>query len=147
MRNLQSDRMKTEARELFADRGLRWTRQREDVYAALAQTTSHPTAEQLHDMVDEHTPGISRATVYNTLEALCEVGLARKIDCPAGGARFDADMREHLHVHTEAGDVIDVPTDLSAEVVDAIPHEIVRRVESQLGVRIERVDVQFVARS
>ncbi|MEM8835440.1 MAG: transcriptional repressor [Planctomycetota bacterium] len=139
--------MTQETRELFIDRGLRWTRQRADVYAALAMTKSHPTAEQLHDLVDEQTPGISRATVYNTLEALCDVGLARKIDCAGGCARFDADMRDHLHVHTEAGDVLDVPTDLSAEVVDAIPSEIVRRVEAQLGVRIDRVDVQFVARS
>lgn len=135
--------MTPDIRSLFADKHLRCTQQRLDVYRALASTVSHPTAEQLHRLVREQSPGTSLATVYNTLEVLCQAGLARRIPTPGGIARFDADISDHLHAVTDSGDVVDVPPDLGAEVMVALPHRIRERLESRLGVPIRHVMVQF----
>ena len=69
----------TDLRELFRAHGLRCTRQRERIYEALASSTSHPTAEELHLAVRDADGGLSLATVYNTLEAFTERGLCRRV--------------------------------------------------------------------
>jgi len=130
-------------RSIFSSKQLRCTRQRADVYAALAATKAHPTAEQLHRMVRTTSPGTSLATVYNTLEALCDAGLARKIPTSEGGARYDADLTDHLHAVTGDGQLVDVPEDLSGEVLGAIPSDLHKRLESRLGITVRHITVQF----
>lgn len=156
---------------LFAESGLRCTRQRVEVFEALMGSCEHPTAEELHRIVcerrasagslgsldsgdcgcgdDEVESGesgegrVSLATVYNTLDALCRVGLARRLMCPCGGARYDADLRDHLHVTTTDGRVLDVPEDLGEALLRRIPAETLEAVGDRLGVRIRRVRVEF----
>ncbi|MGP1310342.1 MAG: Fur family transcriptional regulator [Phycisphaerales bacterium] len=135
---------------LFADRGLRCTRQRQEVYAALAATTAHPTAEELHRLVlagAGETPdeAVSLATVYNTLEALTQSGLVRKIPTPEGGARYDADTSDHMHVMLAGGSVRDVPADLGRRFLEHIPPALVDELERRMGVRVRRVSVSVVA--
>src|SRR5688572_10620027 len=63
-------------RELFAQHGLRCTRQRQTLFETLRACRCHPTAEELYRMLP-CSGGMSRATVYNTLETLCsEIGRA-----------------------------------------------------------------------
>ncbi|MDX2114315.1 MAG: transcriptional repressor [Planctomycetota bacterium] len=130
-------------RSLFAERDIRCTRQRVEVYAALAAVKSHPTAEQLHRMVQSTSPGTSLATVYNTLEALCEAGLARKLPNAEGGARYDADMSDHLHAVTADGQVVDVPADLGRDILMTIRADLLARLEGRLGEKIRHLSVQF----
>lgn len=133
-------------RSLFASRLIRCTKQRVEVYQCLAATKSHPTAEQLHRMVQSSAPGISLATVYNTLEALCEAGLSRKIpSAGGGGARYDADMTDHLHVVTEDGRLVDVPEDLALQLMAAMPSDLADRLEARLGASIRQLTIQFGA--
>lgn len=135
---------------LFAEHGLRCTRQRQDIYAALAATTAHPTAEELHGLVltsagvapDE---AVSLATVYNTLEALTDAGLVRKIPTPEGGARFDADTSDHMHLMLGDGAVRDVPGDLGRRFLQHIPDSLVEELERRMGVTVRRVSVSVVA--
>ncbi len=140
------DRETTEAR--FRTHGVRPTRQREAVYAALASTDEHPTAEELFELVREKDPGISLATVYNTLDALVRAGLCRRlVGASCGGkvvCRFDAEMSDHAHILREGG-VIDVPHELSAELLKAIPQATVREIERVMGVRIAGLSVQLLA--
>lgn len=135
--------MNQDIRSVFADKGLRCTAQRMDVYRALALSKSHPTAEQLHRTVRECSPGTSLATVYNTLDALCEAGLARRLSTPGGVARFDADLTDHLHAVTDDGLVLDVPIDLGKEVIRSLPPRLRERLESGLGVSVRHLNVQF----
>ena len=130
-------------RSLFAEKRIRCTSQRTDVYAALKSTKAHPTAEQLHRMVHERSPGTSLATVYNTLDALCESGLARRIPTAGGVARYDADTSDHLHVVTAQDEVMDVPSDLCREVLNALPDGLRARLENRLGAAIRHLSVQF----
>ena len=135
-------------RELFASRGLRCTQQRVDVYQALRGTTSHPTAEELHRIVNGNCcPGTSLATVYNTLEALERAGLARAISSSSGGKRYDAATDEHIHVICADGSVKDVPHELSRPMIEALPPHLIADVESALGLSIDRVEVQLFARN
>lgn len=130
-------------RELLEHHGIRCTRQRLELYEALAACKSHPTAEQLHRMVVAHSPGTSLATVYNTLETFTEAGLCRKITSAGpGGARFDADLSNHLHVVDREGRVMDIPEEAAHELLDAITPEMVERLERALGVSIDHIDVQ-----
>lgn len=137
-------------RELFARHRLRRTRQREAVYAALAATCAHPTAEDIHHLVKESGQPISLATVYNTLDALTDAGLCRRIaptgtggQNGAGSFRYDADTSEHVHIITADGRVVDVPPDLAGPLVDGLPRGVLARIEARLGTRIGRVKVEL----
>lgn len=134
-------------RSLFERYGLRCTRQREQIYAALASTKSHPTAEELFNTVQHAEPGLSLATVYNTLDAFSECGLVRRVPCPSGSGacRYDADMHEHVHVTMGDGRILDVPDDLSAQLLAAVPEALLQDLERRLGVSVEGVNIQIVA--
>ncbi|MFG0328557.1 MAG: Fur family transcriptional regulator [Phycisphaerales bacterium] len=134
-----------EVRKLFAERGLRCTKQRLAIYRALAATRSHPTAEELHDIVQHDARGLSLATVYNTLEALCDAGLCRRLPVTRGSSRYDADLHPHLHVvDRESGRYIDVPDDLGRELLEQIRPEVLEQIEHRLGVRIDRVSLNLL---
>lgn len=102
--------------------GVRPTRQRELVYRTLAGTASHPTAEELLRAVRVEDPGVSQATVYNTLDALVGHGLAKRLPSrAAGGAcRYDADQRPHVHLTTPDGRVVDAPESVSRTILEAL---------------------------
>ncbi len=147
--------LESSLREVFARHGLRCTRQREVLYEVLAECRSHPTAEDLFHMAAARTamPGccdgsaepMSLATVYNTLDALVAAGLARRIACPCGPARFDADMSEHAHVATADGRIADLPPDLSERLLRNVPQGLIAEIERRLGARVLGLSVQVVA--
>jgi Fe2+ or Zn2+ uptake regulation protein len=110
------------AKMLLRDHGIRPTRQRELVYLALASTDSHPTAEELLTAVRAADPGVSQATVYNTLDALTGRGLARRLPARAAGGpcRYDADLTPHVHLTMPDGRVLDAPTGVSRAILAAL---------------------------
>lgn len=130
-------------RRLFLEHGLRCTRQRVVVYRALSGTNCHPTAEELHARVCPDF-GLSLATVYNALEAFCRSGLCRKLPVSGGGARFDADLRDHPHVVTGDGRIMDVPEDLGARLAEAIPTELLQEIGDRVGAPVRRVRVELL---
>ena len=136
-------------RSVFREHCLRCTEQRIAIYRTLCGTAGHPTAERLHELVSvQHAAPISVATVYNTLDTLCQVGLARRLTGPDGRTRFDAGMENHLHIHDgERSTLRDVPADLSRRFLDALPRDVLSEIESRLGVSIAHVHVQLEARS
>ena len=135
-------------RDTFLSRGLRCTVQRERIYAALMDSDAHPTADELYRAVLASCPGISLATVYNTLEAFTRAGLARRIAPNAidhnGACRYDADTAHHAHVVTATGQIRDLPDDLNHAVLSAIPPDVLARIEREMGVKIGRISVEFV---
>ena len=87
----------------------RLTNQRQVILEELAKLRSHPTAEELHQLVRRRLPKTSMATVYRNLEILCSEGLAQKIDMAGAQRRFDGDASNHYHVRCNAcGRVEDV---------------------------------------
>lgn len=74
------------------------TEQRQIILEELQRVTSHPSADELYEMVRRRLPKISLGTVYRNLELLAEQGRIVRLD-PAGGARrFDGDVSDHCHV-------------------------------------------------
>lgn len=79
--------------------GLRMTPQRLALCRALAGTELHPTAQALFDKLAPDYPSLSRATVYNTLEALVSVGVAQQlVDAGQGVMHYDANLEPHAHL-------------------------------------------------
>lgn len=136
------------AREVFAQHGLRCTPQRQVLYETLRECKSHPTVEELHQLVSHgHDTAISLATVYNTVEALCKAGLARRLPTANGSSRYDADTGEHLHVRfTDTAEILDVPAELSARILNCLRRSLIEQVKKELGVEIDSVSIQLLAR-
>ena len=135
-------------RDLFETHSLRCTCQRLALYDALKASMNHPTAEELYRVVKSQEHGrLSLATVYNTLEALCKVGLARKLPTTNGCCRFDANPDEHSHVRLrDTGEIRDLPAELSERLVEALPREVLNEIERRLNVKIDGARVQLLAR-
>jgi Fur family transcriptional regulator, peroxide stress response regulator len=92
--------------------GLTPTIQRLAILKYLENTTSHPTADQVLAHVQREFPTMSRATVYNTLEALTKVGGILRITVDPSVARYDADVGPHIHFRCRiCGTVYDIAMD------------------------------------
>lgn len=81
----------------FREHGLRCTPQRYAVLDHLARHPVHPTADEIFQAVNRTDPRTSRATVYNSLHALVEAGVVRKVHLEGKSVRFDAIMERHHH--------------------------------------------------
>lgn len=136
--------------ELFVRHHLRCTKQRVALYQALMASKIHPTADQLFHQVSTTFPGVrgmSLATVYNTLEAFCKVGLAQKLPCPGGPARYDASTDNHLHLRCqESGEIHDLPESLGDRLIRALPKDVLAQVERELGFHIADVRIELVGK-
>lgn len=96
----------------FKQHGYKMTPQRRAILGVLAETTSHPTAEQIHELVRERMPDISLATVYNTLHELTDMGELCELDVGHGIRRYEISQVDHAHrVCLKCGRIEDVPGD------------------------------------
>ncbi len=90
------------------EKGLRVTKQRREIFCAVAQSCEHPSAEKVLVSVRKALPNISLDTVYRTLASLEEMDLLMRVGL-SSKARFDGDLRPHCHfVCTECGEVYDI---------------------------------------
>lgn len=131
-------------RSVFTSNNIRCTQPRLKIYQALINSKDHPTAEHLHEAVRATDPGISLATIYNTLELLVENGLARRISnrCPGSGAsRYDADQSQHLHLVLNDGRVVDAPKSLSQQLTSAIPDGLMEQLAKHAGVGALKIEI------
>ena len=112
------------------------TPQRLAVYAALADTTEHPTAETLYKELRADYPTMSLATVYKSLDAFCEIGIVRELNVGEEAFRYDADISPHPHIRCMSCDrVADVP-------ITALP-ALDKNVASVTGYRIVYLQMYF----
>ena len=72
------------------------SRQRDAILEKLCSVKTHPTAEELHAMLQEAMPRLSLATVYRNLEQLEYAGVVLGLD-GAGARRFDGNIMPHHH--------------------------------------------------
>jgi len=99
----------------FKAHGYKMTPQRRAILEAIASSTSHPTAEELYDVVHRRMPDTSRATVYNTLRELVAIKEAFELDLGHGVRRYDLSGVEHGHmVCLSCGKIEDVQGDFEA---------------------------------
>ena len=78
--------------------GLPLTVQRRVIFEAVLDLGGHPTADQVHGEVRRRLDGISRTTVYRTLETLVRLEVITKACHPGTAVRFDAETGLHHHL-------------------------------------------------
>ena len=122
--------------ELCRTRGLPLTIQRRVILEAVLDLDDHPTADRVYETVASRTPGISRTTVYRTLETLVQSGVIAKACHHGSVARYDNRLDTHHHLVCESCDRV---IDITDERLDAIPIPDT----STLGFEVRGFKVQF----
>jgi Fur family ferric uptake transcriptional regulator len=98
---------------------MRLTTQRQIILEELAKVTSHPTANEIYDMVRRRLPRIGLGTVYRNLELMAESGLILKLEVGGTQKRFDATVNPHYHIRClECGKVDDIEIPLQKHIND-----------------------------
>ena len=72
---------------------------RDFIVNAFLRQEGHLSADDLVDLIRKEDRGISRATVYRTLQWMMDAGIARKVDFGEGRFRFEQSYRHPRHFH------------------------------------------------
>ena len=86
------------------------TRQRQVILEELRKVDTHPSADEIYEMVRKRLPRISLGTVYRNLEILAESGEIQKLELGCSLKRFDGVASDHYHIRClECDRVTDAP--------------------------------------
>jgi len=100
-----------------SEKATRETRQKNVILEELRAVTSHPTAEQLYDLVRRRLPRVSLGTIYRNLSILEKGGEVLSLETAGRRKRFDGNVKDHYHIRcNECGRVDDVPKRLTTGV-------------------------------
>lgn len=109
-----------EAAGLLKQPIFRMTHQRKVILEELRKVHSHPSADEIYEMVRKRLPRISLGTVYRNLEILSDNGEIQKLELGCSQKRFDGVADDHYHIRCIHCDrVADAPPELDV----AINHE------------------------
>ena len=105
--------------------GMRITPQRTAICELLTTSEEHPTAAMIYEDLKPRFPSMSLATVYNTLDALAEIGAINVLG-QAGDdtVHYDADTEPHVNLAClSCNKIVDIPSEhvshLDAEITAA----------------------------
>lgn len=127
---------------LLSEHGLKPTQQRLVVAEVLLAQPTHLSAEQILSALRSAGEQISKATVYNTLNALVGCGLIRQIHLDPDRSVYDSTRASHHHFHdVDSGTLWDIkPEDITFSRFPSLPEgmetasiEVVVRVRRKAG--------------
>lgn len=96
---------------------LRMTRQRRVILEELRKVNTHPSADEIYELVRKRLPRISLGTVYRNLDVLSESGEIQKLELGCTLKRFDGIAENHYHIRCVHCDrVVDAPIDFGIEI-------------------------------
>lgn len=96
------------------------TPQREAVFQVILEREDHPTASDIFEAARRRLPGISYATVYNSLRYLKEAGLVHEIRFGDSASRYDRETERHDHAICDCcGKLVDFHLPETAELMHA----------------------------
>jgi Fur family transcriptional regulator, peroxide stress response regulator len=96
------------------------TRQREAVLQVIREREDHPTANDIFEAARRRLPGISYATVYNSLRFLKEAGLVHEIKFGDSASRYDRETDRHDHaLCSQCGKLVDFDLPQAAALMNA----------------------------
>lgn len=99
---------------------MRLTTQRQIILEELGKVTSHPTANEVYDMVRKRLPRIGLGTVYRNLELLADSGVILKLEVGGTQKRFDATVDPHYHIRcSRCGKVDDIEIPVQSHINEA----------------------------
>ena len=111
------------------DQRLRSTKPRRIILDELKKVASHPTADEIYNIVRERLPRVSLGTVYRNLEIMGGSGLIMKLEVAGTQRRYDGITEPHYHIRCEiCGKVDDIQIkplgNIEREVRGATPYDI-----------------------
>lgn len=95
--------LRTDAKDIFSHyikkKGLRNTRQREEILEAFFSAGRHITADDLYNTLKKKNPEIGYATVHRNLKLMCESSLAEEIKVGNKKTRYEQRYGYEHHDH------------------------------------------------
>ncbi|UCE33343.1 MAG: transcriptional repressor [Deltaproteobacteria bacterium] len=102
----------------------RMTHQRQVILDEIRKVTTHPTADEVYELVRKRLPRISLGTVYRNLEILAARGLIKRIGPASQQMRFDGVTEDHYHLRcVSCGRVEDAPIISVGDLEDAVRNQ------------------------
>jgi Fur family transcriptional regulator, peroxide stress response regulator len=93
------------------------TKQREAILQILKNNRSHPTADQIYDLIRKDIPNISKGTVYRNLQVLREDGTISELNLNGTLGRYEEKRVRHYHFRCEqCGRVFDLDEPVNSEI-------------------------------
>ena len=89
-------------KSMLKQAGVQPTSNRIKVLDYIISQETHPNAEQIFKGISAQEPMLSRATVYNALNALTRAELLRELTITEGETRYDAILETHGHFRCTA---------------------------------------------
>lgn len=108
----------------------RFSKKRQAIYDCLQGTTTHPTANWIHQQLRSDYPDLSLGTVYRNLLHMKEMGLIQSVGVVAGHQRFDAVTTPHPHLICQSCGAVEdlpgisLPSDLASVVQQTTGYQI-----------------------
>jgi len=100
---------------------LRLTRQRMVILEELRKVNTHPSADEIYEMVRKRLPRVSLGTIYRNLEILSETGEIQRLETGSHLKRFDGRADNHYHIRCLRCDrLVDLFVHLGMELDDRI---------------------------
>jgi Fur family ferric uptake transcriptional regulator len=126
--------------DALADAGYRLTAPRRALAQLIASRRGHFTAEDLLGESRRRRLGVTRATVFRSLDVLSELGLVERLDLPTGEHAFVACEPAHHHhiVCSRCG--------RSTEVADNGLEAVAAAIERQSGYRVDTHRLELFGR-
>lgn len=103
--------------------GILPTQQRVDIARVIFSRSQHLSADQLLALVNRNEPGVSKATVYNTLGLFARKGVIREVVVDPNRVIYDSNTDAHHHLYNvDTGTLTDVYADcLRADALPSAP--------------------------
>jgi Fur family ferric uptake transcriptional regulator len=121
---------------LPSNQKFRMTHQRKMILEEVRSTCTHPTADEVYEIVRRRIPRISMGTVYRNLDVLAKNGLIQKIDPGQGHPqmRFDAKTEDHYHITCMGcGSIEDVPMNSPDDSLDGLTKKLLKATEYRVA--------------
>ena len=131
---------KDQLKNILKSEGLRYTKQRQQVWDEIRSSSEHRDAEQIYIQINKiarqkQDLKVSRATVYRTIDVLVKNNLVRKMELGDGRALYEHKIDDGHHDHiicVETGKIIEFYDEdlesLQENIVKKHGYELVRHV-------------------
>ena len=115
--------LKTKVQEKLKLYGLRPTRARTRIGMMLLDKPKHLSADQVHEKLKQKGYTISKATVYNTLNAFSECGIVSEVTIDPSRIYYDSRTTPHHHFfNIDTGQLVDIASnDMSVKNIPRLP--------------------------
>ena len=115
--------LKSKVQEKLKLYGLRPTRARTRIGMILLDKPKHLSADQVHEKLRLKGYTISKATVYNTLNAFAKYGIVSEVTIDPSRTYYDSTTKAHHHFfNVDTGQLMDIASDdISVENIPRLP--------------------------